>query len=274
MTVITSYSIHYTKLYEYNIEKLEDGYYEIYSDEGIYAQASRYLVQPLYEDVFLTIDFKRAAKDAATSKLEEFSYPDENGEEIRYEIRRETYQWIVMKEGKQLVLDTFSFPSKTHPMGTDGNGMDLLTRLMYGGRISLIIGFIVVFIELFIGVILGGISGFFGGFIDNMIMRIVDIFNCIPWLPLLIILGTMMDYLNIDPQVRMIYLMLLLGILGWPGIARMVRGQILSLREQEFMTATKATGISVRKQIFKHLVPNVIPQLIVIATLALGGIIV
>lgn len=259
---------------KYNIEKLEDGYYEIYSDEGIYAQASRYLVQPLYEDVFLTIDFKRAAKDAATSKLEEFSYPDENGEEIRYEIRRETYQWIVMKEGKQLVLDTFSFPSKTHPMGTDGNGMDLLTRLMYGGRISLIIGFIVVFIELFIGVILGGISGFFGGFIDNMIMRIVDIFNCIPWLPLLIILGTMMDYLNIDPQVRMIYLMLLLGILGWPGIARMVRGQILSLREQEFMTATKATGISVRKQIFKHLVPNVIPQLIVIATLALGGIII
>ena len=83
----------------------------------------------------------------------------------------------------------------------------------------------------------------------------------------------MMDAMQIDPQIRMIYLMVILGLLGWPGIARLVRGQILSLREQEFMTATEATGLSVYRRIFKHLVPNVIPQLIVICTMGLGSVI-
>ena len=102
-------------------------------------------------------------------------------------------------------------------------------------------------------------------------MRIVDIFYCIPSTPLIIILGSAMDGMQVDPQIRMIYLMLLLGFLGWPGIARLVRGQILYLREQEFMTATEATGVRVSRRIFRHLVPNVIPQLIVDATLSLGG---
>ena len=83
-----------------------------------------------------------------------------------------------------------------------------------------------------------------------------------------------MDAMHIDPQIRMIYLMLILGFLGWPGIARLVRGQILSLREQEFMTATEATGLSVKRRIFQHLVPNVIPQLIVSATMGLGSTII
>jgi len=82
-----------------------------------------------------------------------------------------------------------------------------------------------------------------------------------------------MDAAHVDPQIRIYYLMLILGVLGWPGTARLVRGQILSLREQEFMTATEATGISVSRRIFKHLVPNVIPQLIVVATMGLGNII-
>ncbi len=151
--------------------------------------------------------------------------------------------------------------------------MDILTRLMYGGRISLRIGFIVVIIETVIGVILGGIAGYFGGWVDNLIMRIVDTFNSIPSLPIFLIIGSMLDALRVDPQIRMLYLMIILAILGWPGIARMTRGQILSLREQEFMIATEATGLSVSKRIFKHLIPNVIPQLIVIATLALGGVI-
>ncbi|MCH5197773.1 MAG: ABC transporter permease, partial [Oscillospiraceae bacterium] len=127
--------------------------------------------------------------------------------------------------------------------------MDMLTRLMYGGRVSLIIGFIVVFIESFIGVIFGGISGYFGGWVDNLIMRIVDIFYCIPSTPMLIILGAMMDAYNVKPQIRMLYLMLILGFLGWPGVARLVRGQILSLREQEFMTATEAGGIRISRRI-------------------------
>ena len=159
-------------------------------------------------------------------------------------------------------------------MGTDGYGMDMLTRLMYGGRVSLVIGFIVEIIATVLGVILGGLSGYFGKWVDMLIMRIVDVFYCIPSMPIIIILGAAMDNTGVDPQIRMIYLMLILGFLGWPGMARLVRGQILSLREQEFMTATEACGISVSRRIFRHLVPNVIPQLIVSCTMGLGGTII
>jgi peptide/nickel transport system permease protein len=158
-------------------------------------------------------------------------------------------------------------------LGTDGNGMDMLTRLMYGGRVSLVIGFIVVIIETVLGVIMGGISGYFGGWVDNLIMRLVDVFYCIPSMPIIIILGAAMDNMKVDSQVRLLYMMLLLGFLGWPSIARMVRGQILSLREQEFMTATEACGISVSRRIFRHLIPNVMPQLIVVSTMGLGSVI-
>lgn len=171
------------------------------------------------------------------------------------------------------LYDIYSKPDSEHWLGTDKDGMDILTRLMYGGRVSLMIGFIVVAIETLIGVVLGGIAGYFGKWIDNLIMRVVDIFNCIPSIPLIIILGAMMDQQKVDAKIRIIWLMVIMGLLGWPGIARMVRGQILSLREQEFMIAAEATGISVTRRIFKHLVPNVIPQLIVLATMGLGGII-
>ncbi|MBR0086450.1 MAG: ABC transporter permease, partial [Lachnospiraceae bacterium] len=97
------------------------------------------------------------------------------------------------------------------------------------------------------------------------------IFYCIPSMPIIIIIGAAMDNASVPPQTRMIYLMLILGFLGWPGLARMIRGQILSLREQEFMTATEATGLSVHRRIFQHLIPNVIPQTIVSVTMGLGG---
>jgi peptide/nickel transport system permease protein len=142
---------------------------------------------------------------------------------------------------------------------------------MYGGRVSLVIGFIVVFISALIGVVLGGVAGYFGKWVDNLIMRLVDVFHCIPSTPLLIILGAAMDGMRLDPQIRMLFLMLILGVLGWPGIARLVRGQILSLREQEFMTAAEAAGLGVSRRIFRHLLPNVIPQLIVTCTASLGS---
>ena len=150
-------------------------------------------------------------------------------------------------------------PNKEHWLGTDTNGMDMLTRLMYGGRVSLIIGFIVVAIEGSIGIVMGGISGYFGGWVDNLIMRIVDVFYCLPSMPIIIILGAAMDAMRIDSWTRMMYLMLILGFLGWPGIARLVRGQILSLREQEFMTAAEACGISAWHRIFRHLIPERYP---------------
>ena len=113
------------------------------------------------------------------------------------------------------VYDRYAAPSKEHWLGTDTNGMDMLTRLMYGGRVSLIIGFIVVVIEASLGILMGGISGYFGGWIDNIIMRIVDVFYCIPSMPVIIIIGAAMDAMRVDSWKRMMYLMLILGFLGW-----------------------------------------------------------
>jgi peptide/nickel transport system permease protein len=144
---------------------------------------------------------------------------------------------------------------------------------MYGGRISLLVGFVVVFLEIAIGVIMGGLAGYYGGWVDNLIMRLVDIFYCLPSMPIMIILGAIMDAARMGTYTRLMVMMAALGIMGWAGVARMVRGQILSLREQEFMVATEATGIRVSHRIFRHLIPNVIPQLIVIATMGIGSVI-
>ena len=149
-----------------------------------------------------------------------------------------------------------------------------MTRLMYGGQVSLMVGFIVVFFEIILGVIVGGLSGYFGGAVDTILMRVVDLFNSIPFYPVVIIIGSVMDTLQIEPRQRLYILMVVLGVLGWTGVARVVRGQILSLREQDFMVAAEATGIPTSRRIFRHLVPNVMPLLIVQATGSLGGIII
>ena len=163
--------------------------------------------------------------------------------------------------------------SADHWLGTDANGYDIFTRLMYGGRISLMIGFIVVFMELLIGIILGGIAGYFGKWVDQVIMRIVDIFNCIPTLPILLIAASILDSWEVAASQRIYYLMFIITFFGWSGTARMVRGQILYLREQEYMVASEVMGYPTHQKIFGQLIPNVLPQLIVSATLGLGSVI-
>ena len=160
-----------------------------------------------------------------------------------------------------------------HWLGTDDGGYDLFTCLMLGGRISLTIGFVVIILEAIIGVVLGGLAGYFGGWVDNLIMRIVDVLSCIPSLPIMLILSALLTGFKIEGIERLYYLMIVLTLLGWVGIARLVRGQILSLREQEFMLAAKCSGLSTYRKIFKHLLPNVMPQLIVSMTMGLGSII-
>ncbi len=237
---------------------------------------SRYIVQAIMGDVFLSRNFKEELIESINAGNKEFVFTDEDGVTAEYSVKFDpaTEGWSVMQTVETKVYDAYAAPSKEHLLGTDRNGMDMLTRLMYGGRVSLYIGFIVVIIETILGVILGGIAGYFGGWVDNLIMRAVDVFYCLPFLPIVIILGATMDAMRVDPQIRMIYLMLVLGILGWAGIARMVRGQILSLREQEFMTATEACGIKPSRRIFRHLIPNVMPQLIVSMTMGLGSTII
>jgi len=240
------------------------------------AYVSRLIVQSKVAGTVIPREFKEMVGQAIADELSEFAYVNAQGEEEVYELQYDpaNQMWSIKKGTPTRVWDSYSFPTKEHLLGTDKNGMDMLTRLMYGGRVSLRIGFIVVGISAFLGVIMGGIAGYFGKWVDNLIMRIVDIFYCIPSTPLLIILGAAMDGMRVDPQIRMTFLMLILGFLGWPSIARMVRGQILSLREQEFMTATESSGLSVSRRIFKHLVPNVIPQLIVSCTMSLGSTII
>jgi len=240
------------------------------------AYISRFVIQSKVSGTVITKDFKERVQQAVENGETEYTYVNDAGQEreIKLEYNPAKYQWSIKEGTSTRVFDAYSFPSSAHWLGTDKNGMDMLTRLMYGGRVSLMIGFIVVIISAALGVVLGGVSGYFGGWVDNLIMRIVDIFYCIPSTPLIIILGAAMDGMRVDPQIRMLYLMLILGFLGWPGIARLVRGQILSLREQEFMTATEACGISVSRRIFRHLIPNVIPQLIVNCTMSLGATII
>ncbi|MBQ6655390.1 MAG: ABC transporter permease [Erysipelotrichaceae bacterium] len=248
---------------------------------------SEYVVSPIGAVTDFTRDFKEELqyflesndeaghfiRDGQNEKVQ-FTYKNpESGEDEIYVVAYNAAdsRWVIKRYQEEHVYDLYSAPNDEHWLGTDGYGMDMLTRLMYGGRVSLVIGFIVVIIETGLGIVLGGISGYFGGAVDFLIMRIVDIMFCIPSTPILIIIGAAMDALGVDPSIRMLYLMLILGFLGWPGIAHMVRGQILSLREQEFMTAAEATGLSAKRRIFKHLIPNVIPQLIVSATMGLGS---
>ena len=246
---------------------------EITKDGEVYATVSGLLVSPQANGVFLSLSFKEAVEQAITEKASTFTALNENGEEETYQLQTKNTQYVVRNQKETTVNDTYAAPSKKHWVGTDGNGMDMLTRLMYGGRISLMIGFVVIIIEGIIGILIGGISGYFGGWVDTILMRVVDVVICIPAMPLYIIIGSVMDYYKIDPRIRIYALCAILGIVGWPSIARMVRGQILSLREQEFMVATEATGVRVSRRIFRHLIPNVIPQLIVIATMGLGDVI-
>ncbi len=236
------------------------------------AFVSRYVINPISPDIFLSRDFQEQLVIALESGADKFTFTDENGEsEYFIDYKPDVKNWVVRQETATRTYDRYAAPSAKHWLGTDRNGMDMLTRLMYGGRVSLVIGFIVELISLIIGVILGGLAGYFGKWVDFLIMRIVDIFYCIPSTPIIIILGAAMDTMGVDPQIRMLYLMLILGFLGWPGMARLVRGQILGLREQEFMVATEASGLRVSRRIFKHLVPNVIPQLIVSCTMGIGS---
>lgn len=254
---------------EYTLD--EDG--NIMDGSTVLGYVSRFVVSPIENGVTITREFKEQIAEAIDQDLAEVDIVDENGETQHFELKYapENKTWTIIREEETYVYDRYASPSTAHWLGTDGNGMDMLTRLMYGGRVSLVIGFIVVIISGVIGIILGGIAGYFGKWVDNLIMRIVDIFYCIPSMPLIIIIGAAMDNMQVDPMMRMLYLMLILGFLGWPSIARLVRGQILSLREQEFMTATEACGVRVSRRIFRHLIPNVIPQLIVTCTMSLGS---
>ncbi|RED65653.1 oligopeptide ABC transporter permease [Cohnella lupini] len=162
-------------------------------------------------------------------------------------------------------------PSLKHWLGTDVLGRDVLTRVLQAGRISLTVGLASMVLSVFIGSLLGIIAGYYRGIVDQVIMRIADLLLTIPSLPLLFIFGALLSEWKVPTDYRMYIVMLMLSIVGWPGLARMVRGQMLSLREREFMQAAIVLGLRDRRKLFNHLLPNLVPLLIVIATLNIGG---
>lgn len=162
-------------------------------------------------------------------------------------------------------------PNASHWLGTDKLGRDILLRTMLAGRISLTVGLVATVITIIVGATVGAVAGFYRGLTDTILMRITDIFSSIPSLPILIILGALLSDLKVDPANRIYFLMLMIGILSWMGLSRLVRSQILTLREQEFMIATEALGLKDSRKIFRHLLPNTIPIIIVSATLSVAG---
>lgn len=162
-------------------------------------------------------------------------------------------------------------PSAEHWLGTDFLGRDVYTRLLLAGRISLIIGMLTMLLSVTLGYLMGAVSGYVGGITDKIIMRFADLVMTIPSLPLLTVMGAMLSELDFSPDSRVYMVIVMLSLLEWPKLARLVRGQILSLRERDFMLATQVLGLSSRRRLFGHLLPNTVPILVVMATMAVAN---
>jgi oligopeptide transport system permease protein len=157
--------------------------------------------------------------------------------------------------------------SWTHPMGTDNAGRDLFARVLQGGQISLFVGVISTLVSLFIGISYGAIAGYIGGRVDNLMMRLVDVLYSLPYVILVIVLLSM--FRSQTARGQLVLLFIALGSVSWLTMARIVRGQVLSLKNQEFVLAARATGVSTTRIIFRHLVPNTLGPVIVYATLTI-----
>jgi len=158
-----------------------------------------------------------------------------------------------------------SAPTSEHWLGTDEDGADLLTQLVYGARVAVVVGFGTVFLSLFIGTIIGAMSGYYGGWIDELAMRVLEVFLSFPG----ILLAIFVIFLTQEPSIWSV--IGALSITGWAGYARLVRGQMLSLKQAEFVDAARAMGASDSRVLFRHLLPNVVGPLTVQATFGIGG---
>lgn len=155
-------------------------------------------------------------------------------------------------------------PSGKHLFGTDSLGRDIFSRMVYGSRISLSVGFIAVFISLVIGIFLGGLSGYYGRWVDNVIMRLVEIMYCFPTFFLIMMVITFLG-----PNI--VNVMIVIGITSWAGLCRLVRAEFLTLRERDFVQAARVQGVSDMRVIFRHILPNAMAPVYVSATLSVGA---
>lgn len=170
-------------------------------------------------------------------------------------------------------------PSLNHLMGTDNIGRDIFSRLLYAGQISLMVALIVTFVEIVIGMFIGAFSGYYGGWIDDVIQRFTEFMISIPLLPLLLAISAILRNVNIIPSLprewnSVVIIIIILTGFGWMNSAVLIRGMVLSLRNQEFAEAAKALGMNNFSIIWRHMIPNALAPLIVAATLGLGYVII
>lgn len=161
-------------------------------------------------------------------------------------------------------------PDANFWLGTDNVGRDMFARMMQGGQVSMLVGVVAVSIQVLMGMLVGGVSGFYGGWIDNILMRITEIVQSFPFTPLAITISAILGS-RVTANQKLIVVISLIGFLSWPGLARMIRGQILSLREMEFVQAARALGVRDARIISRHLLPNTIAYVIVNATIGMAG---
>lgn len=159
---------------------------------------------------------------------------------------------------------------KGYVFGTESHGADIFQRIINGGKMTMTIGAVAVIISSIIGIIIGCLSGYFGGKLDILLMRIAEVFTAIPFLPLAMILSAVMGRMTLSENMRIFIIMVILGVLSWPGLARLVRGQVLVARESEYVTAAKAMGVKESKIAFKHILPNVMSVILVTLMLDFG----
>lgn len=165
----------------------------------------------------------------------------------------------------QNILGRLQAPSAEHWFGTDELGRDVFSRVLFGISVSLKIGFIATVVSIVIGTSLGLVSGYLGGWVDSVIMRIVDVMLCFPTLFLILMILGVLD----KPSISLV--MLVIGLTSWPGLTRMVRGEVLSVRERDYILVAKGLGLSTFRVLFAHLLPNVISPVLVAATFSVGG---
>ena len=180
--------------------------------------------------------------------------------------------WVTPYDAEKTDLDAMlEPPSWAHPMGTDELGRDLLTRLLYGGRVSLSIGVMAMFLAVLLGSLVGGLAGFYGGWVDNVLMRLVDMMLAFPSLFVLILLSLALRDLPIEALrgtafASVFSIVLVIAVLSWMSVARLVRASFLSIREREFVLAAEGLGVPNRRIILRHMLPNAMSPIIVAAT--------
>ena len=160
---------------------------------------------------------------------------------------------------------------KGYLFGTDEAGANILERVVAGGKVTMTVGAVAVIIEIIIGVSIGLAAGFAGGWVDIFLMRVAEVFSSIPLYPFMLILSSLLTQVNISPEQRLYMIMVILGILGWPGFAHITRAQVLVARESEYVTAAQAMGVNPRRIAYKHILPNIVSVILVNMTLSFAA---